>query len=64
MKKEISKLIVELRKKTGFSQSVFAGYYNIPVRTLQAWEAGRREPPVYVYEMMQRIYEHEFELKG
>lgn len=33
-----------VRKRTGLSQSRFAGLLGVPVRTLQAWEQGRRAP--------------------
>lgn len=48
-----------LRKRTGKSQSKFAQYFNIPVRTLQTWEAGGTCPPAYVLGMMERILELE-----
>lgn len=33
--------------------------YNIPYRTLQEWNAGRREPPDYVLELLKFRLEHE-----
>lgn len=36
--------VAAIRKKTGMSQAVFASYLNVPVRTLQSWEQGAREP--------------------
>lgn len=47
--------IKELRKSTGLSQSKFAAKFDIPVRTLQQWEQGKSEPPVYVVKMMSYI---------
>ncbi len=32
------------RKKTGLSQSAFAALMGVSLRTLQAWEQGRRKP--------------------
>ena len=52
--------IAEIRKTTGMSQSAFAKFFDIPVRTLQDWEQGRRVPPPYVPGMMLRILKHEF----
>ena len=52
--------VAEIRKTTGMSQSAFAKFFDIPVRTLQDWEQGRRVPPPYVPGMMLRILEHEF----
>ena len=53
--------IKELREQTGLSQGQFAARFQIPVRTLQDWEQGRREPPPYVVAMIQRILELEKE---
>ena len=41
-----------IRKRTGLSQIAFCKAYEIPRRTLQDWEAGRRIPPVYLLKMM------------
>lgn len=49
----------ELRKNTGLSQSKFAAYFGIPVRTLQDWEQQKRTPPDYVIAMMERIWKLE-----
>ena len=34
---------------------MFAKKYNIPKRTLEGWEAGKRKPPVYVLELLERV---------
>lgn len=53
--------IKELRKKTKLSQSKFCtAMGNIPVQTLQQWESGRRNPPEYVIELIEKIVEQEF----
>jgi putative transcriptional regulator len=36
--------VQRVRRKLGLSQSAFATRYRIPLRTLQQWEQGRREP--------------------
>lgn len=36
----------------GQSFASFASAYNIPIRTLEEWSAGRRTPPEYVLEFM------------
>lgn len=45
----------EMRKLMGLSQSKFAAYLEIPVRTLQQWEINERTPPPYVPKMIERI---------
>ena len=52
--------VAEIRKTTGMSQSAFAKFCDIPVRTLQDWEQERRVPPPYVPGMMLRRLNHEF----
>ncbi len=47
--------IKELRAATGLSQSKFAEQYNISIKTLQAWEAGRRTPPEHTRTMLERL---------
>lgn len=51
--------IKELRKLTGMSQSKFAAYFGVPVRSVQEWEQGRKSPPDYVIAMMERIWKLE-----
>lgn len=60
MQKREVKTVKEIRAMTGFSQSKFAEFFGVSVRTLQDWEQGRRVPPTYVPGMMLRILEHEF----
>jgi putative transcriptional regulator len=36
--------IVEVRNKSGMSQSQFASALGVSIRTLQEWEQGRRKP--------------------
>lgn len=51
----------DLREKMNLSQSEFADYFHVSVRTLQKWENGTRTPPEYVKWMMERIMELERE---
>ena len=48
----------ELRLQTGLSQSKFAGMFDIPLSTLKDWEQERRNPPVYVINMMKTILQY------
>ena len=45
-------MIQELRARTGLNRKDFAKYMEIPLRTLEDWEAGRRRPPEYVPTLM------------
>ena len=56
--------IKEIRKSTGLSQKAFCEMYEIPRRTLEDWEAGRREPPAYVLKMLSRIVTEDFDTSG
>lgn len=42
--RQITNEVIEVRQKTGLSQSAFAKVMGISVRTLQGWEQGRRKP--------------------
>ena len=44
--------IKELRQQTGLSQTAFAKYFEIPLRTVQDWEQGKRTPPEYLVKLM------------
>ena len=48
--------IQELRAKTNLSQKQFAEYFEIPIRTVQEWEQGRRKPPDYIPKLLERIW--------
>lgn len=45
--------IKELRALTGLSQQKFGDYLNIPKRTIENWEMGKRLPPPYVIELIE-----------
>ena len=51
--------IKELRKRLGLSQAKFAEKWGIPKRTIEDWEAGKREVKDYIVSMMYRIVEFE-----
>lgn len=48
-------IIKEIRSETGLSQKKFADKFEIPVASLQNWEAGRTAPPPYVIYMIKTI---------
>lgn len=41
-----------LRAWTGLTQKEFADYLEIPVRTIEGWESGRRQPPAYLVDLV------------
>jgi DNA-binding transcriptional regulator YiaG len=51
--------VKKIRATTDMSQSEFANYFGIPVRTIQKWERNGSVPPEYIPKMMQRILELE-----
>lgn len=55
--------IKELRQQTGLTQTAFAKYFEIPLRTVQDWEAGKRKPNEYLVKLMQYKLEKEGVIK-
>lgn len=47
--------IAEICKKHGVGQTELARRFNVPLRTIQDWYAGRRVPPAYVVTMMDEL---------
>lgn len=47
--------IKKTRKKLHMTQTQFGLLFGIPMRTIQEWELGRRNPPDYVINMMEEI---------
>ena len=43
-----------IRRMLGVSRAEFSRRYGIPVRTLEEWDAGRRTPPEYVVNLLER----------
>lgn len=42
----------EARKAAGLSQAEMSNMFEIPKRTIENWEAGLRNPPVYVEKLI------------
>ena len=53
------KEVRELRDRLGMIRREFSDYYGIPYRTVQDWEAEKRELPEYLLRLM--IYRAEME---
>ena len=52
----------EIRAILGISRTAFSHKYNIPLRTLEEWDAGRKTPPDYVLNMLERIVREDKEM--
>ena len=68
---ELSEKIRALRAETGLNRifiyargftAMFAEHFQIPLRTVEEWEAGRRKPPEYIPRLIkyQILYEQQF----
>lgn len=44
--------VKKLREDMGMNRREFCDYFEIPYRTVQDWEAGKREMPDYVLRLM------------
>ena len=53
--------IRQMRELLGMSQKAFGDKYNIPMRTIQNWEGGQRECPVYVLNLLERVVWEDYE---
>lgn len=47
--------IAELCGRYGLTQTALAESFGIPLRTVQDWHSGRRNPPDYVVNMIDRL---------
>jgi len=56
--------VKEIRERTGLSQSKFATYFEVPVKTIQKWEREGSIPAEYIPKMMNRILDLEEQLNG
>ena len=52
--------IKEIRKYSRLTQAAFSERYHIPKRTIEEWEGERRNPPVYVLELLERVVREDF----
>lgn len=49
-----------LRSKSALTQAKFSKQYGIPLRTVENWESGVREPPEYVLRLLERAVNEDF----
>lgn len=59
MEVKASEQIKKLREETGMNKKEFADHVGIPLRTIEDWEAGRRNPPEYIPRLIE--YQIKFE---
>lgn len=53
--------IEEIRAILGVSRAEFSRRYNIPVRTLEDWAAGRRHAPPWALALLERVVKEDKE---
>ena len=58
------KEVKELREKMGMNRREFSDYYGIPYRTVQDWEAEKRELPEDLLRLMKYRAEVEYMVKN
>ena len=58
------KEVKELREKMGMNRREFSDYYGIPYRTVQDWEAEKRELPEYLLRLRKYRAEVEYMVKN
>ncbi len=58
------KQVKELREKMNMNRTEFCNYFGIPYRTVQDWEAGKRELPEYLLRLMWYKAQIEHKLKN
>lgn len=51
LEKQISSM-KKIREDLGMNRTEFSNYIGIPLRTLEEWEAGRRQMPEYVLRLI------------
>lgn len=45
----------EIRAILGISRAEFSRRYEIPIRTLEDWDAGKSHPPDWVLKLLERV---------
>ena len=58
------KEVKELREIMGMNRREFSDYFGIPYRTVQDWEAEKRELPEYLLRLMKYRAEVEYMMKN
>lgn len=45
--------LIKLKEESGFNWKEFSAYFDIPYRTVQDWEHGKRKMPSYLLRLME-----------
>ena len=53
-----------IRSILGISRAEFGRRYNIPIRTLEDWDAGRATAPEWVYKVLERVVNEDKDKEG
>ena len=62
-KKYRAKDVKDLRKRLNFSQFVLAIYLNVSIKTVQAWESGKRKPSAISNRFLELLSNEEKRIK-
>ena len=54
--------IKSIRIAAGLTQKEFSSLYQIPIRTVQNWEGGKRRPPDYMMHILQRLIDYDVKM--
>ena len=46
---------ISIRNLLGVSRAEFCRRYDIPLRTVQDWDLGQRQPPEWIYSLLERV---------
>ena len=46
---------ISIRNLLGVSRAEFCRKYDIPLRTVQDWDLGQRQPPDWIYSLLERV---------
>ena len=53
----------KIRKLSGLSRAAFSRKYQIPIRTLEDWDAGKSTPPMYVLALLEKVVRYDMQAK-
>ena len=52
---------IEIRSILGISRAEFGRRYGIPIRTLEDWDYGKRKPPEWLLNLLERVVREDAE---